>query len=61
MKMGKQEEAVEETVGAGNSETENSTETEETQDWLIPADFTSLPSLPAFLPYRIGFKTYVSM
>ena len=32
MKMGKQEEAVEETVGAGNSETENSIETEETQD-----------------------------
>ena len=30
--MGKQEEAVEEEVGAGNSETENSIETEETQD-----------------------------
>ena len=51
MKMGKQEEAVEEAVGAGNSETENSIETEETQDWLTPADFTSLPSLPALLPY----------
>lgn len=49
--MGKQEEAVEEEVGAGNSETENSIETEETQDWLTPADFTSLLALPALLPW----------